>query len=105
MIGLKQINPNHPTLHGGAWGCGAFLNSHKTMVFLQVLAAKTTGVAIQLHGAGKDFDLKMVKEVETLVDSMIKENQSVDDILSSVLEMQKKDPSWQYRPDPRISSD
>lgn len=89
------------TVHTAPWGCGEFRNSVKVLMAIQYLAARVAGVEIVFHGVGNPMNPEYTQEnIQKIVEEMeeyLSQKQTPQQVIETLLEKQKSDPSWAPR--------
>lgn len=98
----EQTQGKKPIIHTGAWGCGAFGNSEKTMIFIQLLAAGAANVKVVFHGV--DNDARQPYYTTDFIKARIKDlatgTKTVEECFNWILKEQETDRSWSTKSDP-----
>jgi hypothetical protein len=92
-IGAKEGSEGRVCIHTSSWGCGAFANSYKMMVAIQILAAKMADVDVVFHGT-TNGSVQMVAEIQTLIQQNLDQGKTAADILQLFLKQQEVDSQW-----------
>ncbi len=85
--GAKMITPQgKAVIHTGAWGCGIFRNSEKTITLIQLLAAALAEVDIIFE----KIEESLLEEAKVLLSN----KKNAHDVFETILKLQEKDSSW-----------
>lgn len=98
---LQERRGKKAIVHTGAWGCGAFLNSEKTMTLLQIIAAANAGVKIIFHGVDTDPRQPHMTTsfIQSIEHSLKTQHMTANKVIDFIFEQQMKESAFRIKLD------